>query len=43
MKDPYIPYYDPLDPDNPYDENYNPDTIWDQYLEECDRRRDDQD
>lgn len=38
MRTPHIPHYDPRDPNCPWDDDYNPDTIWDEYEEECDRR-----
>lgn len=41
MKPPHIPHYDPQDPDNPYNDNYNPETIWDDYLEACNREYED--
>lgn len=38
MKPPHIPIFDPRDPNAP---DIDPEEIWDRYLEECDRERED--
>ena len=40
MKPLHIPYYDPRDPECPWTEDYNPETIEDAYYEAADREVD---